>query len=147
MDLFRYAVVAVLEGTKAASFRTISLAGNLFSILSLSACGEGDDKGDTGSPGRHGRRFRAAGSTDPPVDSDDTDRVDTDSFGLEDLQGNLIDILGAYGVNGTNEPWEYTDQCIRRHASVMAPNPVWTASEWVFDGAVSGGAGTPGVHP
>ncbi len=69
-----------------------------------------------------------------------------DTWAIEDQSGNVIDILGEYGVDGTGEDWEYTDQCISRVSTVTSPNATWTDTEWSFDGAVSAGAGTPGTH-
>jgi len=83
----------------------------------------------------------------PDITSQNISGNGNDAFGLEDLQGNLVDILGEYGVDGLGTDWEYTDECIRRVNTVSAGNTVWTLAEWSFDGAVSAGAGTPGTHP
>ncbi len=50
----------------------------------------------------------------------------------------IIDQFGVVGVDGTGEPWEYTDSYAFR-LSGFGPNQVFTLSEWTFGG--------PGVLP
>lgn len=49
----------------------------------------------------------------------------------------LIDVYGVIGVDGTGEPWEYTDGYAFRNSSVTMPNATFTASEWTIGGANS----------
>lgn len=46
--------------------------------------------------------------------------------------GVLYDILGVIDVDGTGEPWEYTDSRALRLEAILTPNPTWTASEWAI---------------
>ncbi len=48
-------------------------------------------------------------------------------------QGNLVDVFGTPGVDGTGTPWEYTDGWAYR-VSGTGPNPVFTLAEWTFSG-------------
>lgn len=59
--------------------------------------------------------------------------------------GVLHDILGVINVDGTGEPWEYTDSRAVRMDHVLTPNPVWTATEWEISTANVADA-DPGTH-
>jgi hypothetical protein len=59
--------------------------------------------------------------------------------------GVLHDIMGVMDVDGTGEPWEYTDSRALRMDHVLTPNPVWTASEWEISSA-NVADGDPGTH-
>ena len=58
---------------------------------------------------------------------------------------NVFDILGEIGVDGSGTPWDHLDQTIMRNDDVLAPNTVWTASEWTI-GAGDETFATPGWH-
>lgn len=73
---------------------------------------------------------------------------------------NIVDLFGVVGVDGTGEPWEYTNGYAYRNADVGSPNATFTLSEWTFGGPNSlAGADdaenlslliektSPGVHP
>jgi hypothetical protein len=47
---------------------------------------------------------------------------------------NLVDVLGVVGVDGSGQPWEYTDSFARRNGNVVSANPVFNAAEWIFGG-------------
>lgn len=44
--------------------------------------------------------------------------------------GTLHDLFGVIDMDGTGEPWEYTDSRGVRVAGIAIPNITWTASEW-----------------
>ena len=58
---------------------------------------------------------------------------------------NVFDILGEIGVDGSGTAWDHLDQTIMRNDDVLAPNTVWTASEWTI-GAGDETFATPGWH-
>jgi len=66
-------------------------------------------------------------------------------FGGDNSQGLLRDIYGVVGELGAGT-WGYAGKRAVRKSSVVAPNPVWTASEWVVASAASAKM-TPGAHP
>jgi methionine-rich copper-binding protein CopC len=66
-------------------------------------------------------------------------------FGGDNSLGELRDIYGVVGELGVGT-WDYTDKRAVRKSSVVAPNPVWSASEWVVASAASAKM-TPGAHP
>ncbi|QDU72877.1 lamin tail domain-containing protein [Mucisphaera calidilacus] len=43
-----------------------------------------------------------------------------------------LDIYGQLGVDGTGDPWEYTDSFAYRRTTITNANPDFTLSEWVF---------------
>lgn len=49
----------------------------------------------------------------------------------------LIDLYGVIGVDGTNEPWEYTDGFSFRNPSVLTGASTFAASQWTIGGANS----------
>ena len=53
----------------------------------------------------------------------------------EDLTQAWVDVYGEVGVDGTGQPWEYTDGYSVRNAS--APSPVFVSAEWTFGGVDS----------
>jgi len=44
--------------------------------------------------------------------------------------GVLHDVFGVIDMDGTGEPWEYTDSRALRLESILRPNAIWTAAEW-----------------
>jgi hypothetical protein len=63
--------------------------------------------------------------------------------------GVIIDVFGEVGVDGTAQPWEYTDGWAARN-SLKAPKTTFVLADWTFSGtqALSGAqtnaaAGTP----
>lgn len=46
--------------------------------------------------------------------------------------GTLMDIFGVIGVDGTDEPWEYTDTKAVRKYNIIVPNTTFTLNEWVI---------------
>ena len=57
--------------------------------------------------------------------------------------GALIDIYGAFGVDGTGEPWEYKDAIATRLPGMTATTD-WDATEWSIVTGTS--TATPGSH-
>ena len=50
--------------------------------------------------------------------------------------GNIVDIYGVFGVDGTGEVWEYTDGYAFRNPDVTEGNDgAFDPSEWTFSGA------------
>jgi hypothetical protein len=66
-------------------------------------------------------------------------------YGGDNTQGLLRDIYGVVGEEGAGT-WGYAGKRAVRKSSVVAPNSVWTASEWVVASAGSATM-TPGAHP
>gem|GEM_PF-3998282 len=66
-------------------------------------------------------------------------------FGGVASLGELRDIYGVIGELGEGT-WDYTDKRAIRKSDIVAPNPTWTASEWLVASAVSSKM-TPGAHP
>jgi len=60
--------------------------------------------------------------------------------------GLLIDIYGELDTDGTGAAWEYTDGRAERNNSILAPNAVWTASEWTILAGATTNDMTPGMH-
>jgi hypothetical protein len=52
-----------------------------------------------------------------------------DAYGLYDASG-LVDLYGALGVDGKNQPWKYADTCSRRKVAVSEPSKAWNKDEW-----------------
>lgn len=50
---------------------------------------------------------------------------------------SVIDIYGERGVDGTDQPWDYTDQIVKRDLDVTVGNPVWQANEWTKSASAS----------
>ncbi|MEM9347436.1 MAG: lamin tail domain-containing protein [Planctomycetota bacterium] len=48
----------------------------------------------------------------------------------------LVDLYGVIGVDGTGQPWDYTDGYAFRNPG-QGPNSTFTASEWTIGGADS----------
>jgi len=59
--------------------------------------------------------------------------------------GVLHDVFGVIDMDGTGEPWEYTDSRALRFESVLRPNAIWTAAEWEITTADLAD-GDPGTH-
>ena len=66
-----------------------------------------------------------------------------DAIVLKNASGNIIDVYGAIGIDGTGKPWEYTAQTATRVPGVTEPIPVWSADEWTFAAHTNA---TPGHH-
>jgi len=60
--------------------------------------------------------------------------------------GTLIDAFGEIDVDGSGEPWEYTDAKAVRLRSVSSPKSTWTASEWYVPDAARRDDMTPREH-
>jgi len=59
--------------------------------------------------------------------------------------GVLHDVFGVIDMDGTGEPWEYTDSRALRLESVLRPNASWTAAEWEITSAEVSDC-NPGTH-
>ena len=60
-----------------------------------------------------------------------------DVYELADNTGARIDIFGVVGQDGNGTNWEYLDGRAVRKASISAPNPIFTVSEWTIYSAAS----------
>ncbi len=60
--------------------------------------------------------------------------------------GTLVDAYGVIDEDGTGKDWEYKDGRAVRTYGIDAPNPTWTASEWVVTRPANVADMTPGVH-
>ena len=60
-----------------------------------------------------------------------------DVYELVNNTGARIDIFGVIGQDGNGTNWEYLDGRALRKATVLAPNPVFTISEWTIYSAAS----------
>ena len=56
-----------------------------------------------------------------------------DAFGLF-FSGNLIDVFGVIGVDGTGQPWEYTDGWAYRVSNTGADGSTFVLANWTFSG-------------
>jgi len=60
-----------------------------------------------------------------------------DVYELRDSGGNVQDVFGLIGTDGTGTSWEYTDGKAIRKKSIVTPNPNFTIAEWeVFSKAI-----------
>jgi len=59
--------------------------------------------------------------------------------------GTIHDVFGVIDMDGTGEPWEYTDSRALRFESVLRPNVTWTAAEWEITAADLADC-DPGTH-
>jgi len=59
--------------------------------------------------------------------------------------GILHDVFGVIDMDGTGEPWEYTDSRALRLETVLRPNATWTAAEWEITPADVADS-DPGTH-
>jgi hypothetical protein len=96
------------------------------------------------------RFFRAYGFT-PDMYSSFTSGNGNDGYflyyGGPHTSGVLFDSYGVLNQDGLGEAWEYTDKKAVRKRNVSAPNPAWTASEWVIPtGFTMAKDMTPGYH-
>jgi hypothetical protein len=55
-----------------------------------------------------------------------------DSYVLVDNTGEVEDVFGVIGEDGTGTNWEYVDGRAARISTVVEPNPVFTVSEWII---------------
>jgi hypothetical protein len=46
----------------------------------------------------------------------------------------LVDVYGVIGVDGTGQPWEYTDSYSYRNANITQGNATFTLAEWTIAG-------------
>ncbi len=53
-------------------------------------------------------------------------------YGGDHTTGYRFDAYGVINVDGTSEPWEYTDKKAVRKRTVTGPSPTWFASEWLI---------------
>jgi|GEM_PF-2898815 len=99
--------------------------------------------------------FTAVYGFGPDLQSGVANNNGDDTVALMDQAGNTLDIYGVPGVNGDNEPWDYTDSYAYRNPDVLAPNPTLDTSEWTFagrsaldgtDAAAHAASTTPGCH-
>ncbi|MGB0522058.1 MAG: beta strand repeat-containing protein [Flammeovirgaceae bacterium] len=78
--------------------------------------------------------FNTAFGKDPDMDGGLISGNGDDGYFLyrdgNQTTGFLKDAYGVFGVDGTNEAWEYTDGHAERKAVATQSNNVWTASEW-----------------
>ncbi|MCF6170073.1 MAG: endonuclease [Bacteroidales bacterium] len=66
--------------------------------------------------------------------------------GGNNATGTLVDAYGVKNVDGTGQPWEYTDAKAVRIFSVTAPDSSWKASHWYVSSAANDSDMTPGWH-
>ncbi len=55
-----------------------------------------------------------------------------DAYTLLNSRGDRVDLYGVPGVDGTGEPWEYTDGIATRQASVTSPSSTFILSQWTI---------------
>jgi hypothetical protein len=59
--------------------------------------------------------------------------------------GASVDVFGVIGVDGTGQPWEFTDSIARRNANVVAGTTNFDVGQWTI-AADAAGVATPGVR-
>jgi hypothetical protein len=70
-----------------------------------------------------------------------------DAYRLANARGTL-DLYGAIGVDGSGEPWEYTDDDATRRAGIVAGSDAWSDAEWDLGSVPSPGVcGAPVPDP
>ena len=74
--------------------------------------------------------------TGGPADSNGDDNI-----ALLDDSGNIVDLFGVPGEDGSGTGHEFEDGRAERVATVTQGNPVWDASEWNVDNDSGGGDG------
>ena len=77
-----------------------------------------------------------AASTGGPADSNGDDQLE-----LVDPEGNVVDVFGVIGEDGSGTNHEFEDGRANRKASVIRGNPVYTFAEWNIWND-TGGSGT-----
>lgn len=68
-----------------------------------------------------------------------------DVYGITDdaTGANVIDIYGVLGVDGTGQPWEYTDRVAQRNQNASSSNGgLFDVSDWTITSVDSGTGGT-----
>ena len=55
-----------------------------------------------------------------------------DCYQLLNTSNAVIDVYGEPTVNGTGQPWEYTDSYAYRNLNITSPNSTFTLSEWTI---------------
>jgi hypothetical protein len=79
----------------------------------------------------------------PDFLSDVADGNGDDAVALIDGDGVILDVFGVPGVDGTGEPWEYTDAAAVRAPVGSCARAVWQAEDWqIVQGAM---ASSPGI--
>lgn len=66
-----------------------------------------------------------------------------DAYSLA-VDGQVIDVFGEIGVDGTRRPWEYTDGVATRSLTVFVPAATFDETEWNITLAAPADAFTPG---
>ena len=72
-----------------------------------------------------------------------------DNLAIRDSSGNIYDLYGVPGVDGSGQPHEFEDGRAERKASVTSASSTWSASEWNIDndgGAGDGAIDAPGGY-
>jgi len=85
--------------------------------------------------------FHAMYGASPDYASLAVDGNGDDVYELVD-NGVVVDIFGEVAVDGTGQPWEYTDRIVKRAAGVVLGKKVWEPTEWVFSS--DGASASPG---
>ena len=62
---------------------------------------------------------------------------------LRNASDDILDILGAKGVDGNGQPWQYTGETAVRIPGATEPIAPWNAGEWLF---LPLSSATPGCH-
>ncbi|PIE17245.1 MAG: hypothetical protein CSA66_06335 [Proteobacteria bacterium] len=141
-DLSRYALGRYINGSSSLSDRT-ALSGVL-------------DAGASWVVSSESTVFKTVYDSIPDLEAQVAENNGDDTVVLFDrATGQLVDIYGVIGVDGTGTVWEYTDSWAYRNPDVLAPSSTFDALEWTFGGrsALDGvdAAGhaavtTPGTH-
>ena len=72
-----------------------------------------------------------------------------DNIAIRDSSGNIYDLYGVPGVDGTGQPHEFEDGRAERKGSVTGPESTWDSSQWNIDndgGAGDGALDAPGGY-
>lgn len=120
-DLSQFSINRFANGSSSPANQTLpSLSLLAGEFLYLVQDGDGLTNFETLFPGKNAQLFGlASGNGD-------------DVFQL--LEGNApLDVYGVVGVDGSNEPWDYTDGFAFR-VDGFGPNDSFTLSEWTFSG-------------
>lgn len=49
---------------------------------------------------------------------------------LENAAGEIVDIFGVAGIDGTGADWNYEGKIAKRKIAIKSGNTSWDASEW-----------------
>lgn len=72
-----------------------------------------------------------------------------DNIAIRDSSGNIYDLYGVPGVDGSGKPHEFEDGRAERKGSVTGPESTWDSSQWNIDndgGAGDGALDAPGGY-